>query len=323
MLRIIVSVLVAFVGFSFGHSIPKWMESKSKSCIGAQSPSALHHHRPPKPSFRRKSLRKMKFGSQKSGKVSGEGHESLHKLCHGNDDDADIKGSNSVQSVPLYGHDRLAKEPKKLKFGCRRLQKDKSKTMGSHDVLDFAVDVPPCSATMLHPECKISEPDAHANPKHGCHQPQATSPDQKISRHELCQISSSQLNAMHVFQQEAQANEASQNDSESIACKSSSCGSPLKEKGQMKQWKMKLMSLRSKAMASEKVWYEKFDNETCGGKLLAVSGTGPTTAMKETSKGKENESPHEIRAKKRDFFWSRSSSKVGLLVESPTSAFER
>ncbi|MCO5596306.1 hypothetical protein L7F22_050367 [Adiantum nelumboides] len=197
MLRIIVSVLAAFVGFSFGHSIPKWMESKTKSCLGAQSsPLSEPVHRAHKHSFRRKSLRQLRFsGSQKSGKVAGEGNE----LCHHCDDDAQIRTSLHedkicVKNVPLYAHDRLQKEPRKLKFGPRRLQKDKSKLDCSDQVLDSDTNMPPCAAK-LHSDSRFPESDAYANSNHRFHQPQAASSDRRASRPELCQIDSSQLNA--------------------------------------------------------------------------------------------------------------------------------
>ncbi|MCO5572421.1 hypothetical protein L7F22_026176 [Adiantum nelumboides] len=329
MLRIIVSVLAAFVGFSFGHSIPKWMESKTKSCLGAQSsPLSEPAHRAHKHSFRRKSLRKLRFGgSQKAGKVAREENE----LRHHYDDDVQIKtplheDKKCVKNVPLSAHDRLQKETRKLKFGSQRLQKDKPKLDCSVQVLDSDTNVPP-SPAKLHSDSRFPESDAYVNSKHGCHQPKATSTDRKASRSELCQIDSSQLNATCASPQVRQENVASLNDSESDARKSlslhSSSGSPTKEKNQMKQWKMKLTSLRNKALASEKVWYEKFDNESCGRKLKVALTAGPTRAIKKPAQGKENESPCQIKNKKKDFFWSRSSSKVGLLVEGPKSAFER
>lgn len=305
MFRIVVGVLAAFVGFSFGHSIPKWMENKSRSTTETKSPSSTESAHPVrKLLLRRKSLRKFKFGFQKSGKENAEIDKSLQQLSRDNREGNGYR--KCLQNSPVCASTWVCSEHKTFKVGSQKSSKE-----SSFEDYDSSPTLPLCAVNVDYGSCPHQ--DTSSNVDNG-----------NSSVQEMCTKSK----IGHSVQQKLHAEVVSPVESElrePVFCKISSmqsmCGSPVKEKSQMKQWKMKLMSLRSKAMASEKVWYEKFENENYGGKLLTSSAKG--TAKKQ-AKGKENESPLLTSTKKRELLWSRSSSsKVGVLVECPKSVFER
>ncbi|KAH7331241.1 hypothetical protein KP509_20G021700 [Ceratopteris richardii] len=330
MLRVIVGALAAFVGFSIGHSFPKWFEGKYNSAPVVLNPSSCQLEQPiRKHASRRRLLRKLRLGSFKHGKYfeskrpveklsnqsrccdvyaqsnssAGKGVQCSRSTCEFTSElERLFENQTTVESSsPKIVDDRLRNQSLHAELGSSetlRMFEETPHYLDRSSKESFASSSPSRAATTFgHGEWRETRQVARVDSRLPCLSPQWETRARKGAQETGMPMQSTVLKDSSLEDEHGHS-------------------TLVKQKSQMAQWKMKLIDLRSKAMDSEKVWFQKFNSTSCRRLSVDLSLRNPPS-----DKSIENETWNRPFTEK-EFSWSRSAS-VGLLGNGSKSALER